>query len=75
MIREVARRLTADRRAAQGAGVADSPVPTRSGPLPVTVTVSIGLTAGSVDLTTLLASADAALYNAKRSGRNRVSGP
>jgi diguanylate cyclase (GGDEF)-like protein len=54
------------------AGVAATPVETRSGL--VTVTVSIGVadaTPGS-SVDEILARADAALYAAKRSGRNRV---
>jgi len=57
------------------AGVADTPVPTRSGPL--SVTVSIGharLAPGRPSLTELLARADRALYVAKRDGRNRAVG-
>ena len=55
------------------AAVAGSPVPTRSGPLPVSV--SIGLThlqPGDADIKTLLARADQALYVAKREGRDCV---
>jgi diguanylate cyclase (GGDEF)-like protein len=53
--------------------VGDVPVPTRSGPL--TVTVSIGaalLRPADGDVSALLARADAALYEAKTSGRDRV---
>lgn len=53
--------------------VAGTPVPTRSGPLPVTV--SIGLThlaPGDANVAALLARADQALYTAKREGRNCV---
>jgi diguanylate cyclase (GGDEF)-like protein len=56
------------------AGVADVPIPTRSGPL--TVTVSVGFTArgpSDPDLAALLSRADEALYEAKKAGRNRVS--
>ena len=53
--------------------VAAAPVPTRDGPVPVTI--SVGLTHlhpddGAVDH--LLARADHALYRAKEGGRNRV---
>jgi diguanylate cyclase (GGDEF)-like protein len=55
------------------AAVADCPIDTDAGPL--TVTVSIGVapqTAEQTDVETLLSVADAALYRAKRAGRNRV---
>jgi diguanylate cyclase (GGDEF)-like protein len=53
--------------------VADDPVPTQAGPLPVTI--SVGLTRlGPADATLdqMLARADHALYRAKEAGRNRV---
>jgi diguanylate cyclase (GGDEF)-like protein len=56
------------------AGIGDVPIPTRSGPLPVTV--SVGMTSrgpGDTDLTALLSRADEALYKAKKAGRNCVS--
>jgi diguanylate cyclase (GGDEF)-like protein len=37
------------------------------------LTVSVGVACGTSELSTLLAQADAALYEAKRSGRNRVA--
>lgn len=55
------------------ASVAASPVPTRSGPLQVSV--SIGLThrlTGDTDVAALVARADRALYVAEREGRNCV---
>jgi diguanylate cyclase (GGDEF)-like protein len=55
------------------AGLADRPIDTDAGPLPVTA--SIGLAQWEPDDTepgTLLARADEALYRAKQSGRNRV---
>ena len=39
---------------------------------PITVTVSVGVATGDGDVESLLAEADAALYAAKRAGRNRV---
>ncbi|NJC72602.1 diguanylate cyclase [Planosporangium thailandense] len=55
------------------AAVAASPVPTRGGPVPVTVSVGLArLTPVDDDLDQLLARADLALYRAKQAGRNRV---
>lgn len=54
--------------------VADEPIPTRSGPLDVTVSIGLAFLEGSDDqLETLLARADAALYRAKQNGRNQVA--
>jgi diguanylate cyclase (GGDEF)-like protein len=52
--------------------LAATPLPTRAGPIPITV--SIGIARASEDQTadTLLAAADRALYAAKAAGRNRV---
>jgi diguanylate cyclase (GGDEF)-like protein len=55
--------------------VADEPIHTEAGP--VSVTVSLGVaesTADTQDLAALLKRADAALYEAKQTGRNRVAG-
>ncbi|GAA1799439.1 diguanylate cyclase [Planosporangium flavigriseum] len=55
------------------AAVAASPVPTRSGPVPVTVSVGLArLGPVDDDLDQLVARADHALYRAKDAGRNRV---
>jgi diguanylate cyclase (GGDEF)-like protein len=62
--REAAERLRAR--------VADAPVPTREGPLRVTVSVGAAVANGSPGLEPLLAAADRALYVAKAAGRNRV---
>jgi diguanylate cyclase (GGDEF)-like protein len=50
--------------------VSAHPVPTEAGLLPVTI--SVGAAGGNQDLRELLARADAALYQAKQTGRNRV---
>ena len=52
-------------------GICESPVRVGEGP-EVQVTVSVGVASGHDDVEVLLAGADAALYTAKRSGRNRV---
>jgi len=53
--------------------VADRPVPTRSGPIDITISVGITeLTASDQSIDELLTRADAALYQAKAEGRNRV---
>ena len=53
--------------------IADEPVPTRAGPVPVTISVGLArlLPAGDA-LDQLLARADHALYRAKEAGRDRV---
>jgi len=54
--------------------VAATPVATECGPLAATVSVGVAhLRPDDPDLDTLLARADAALYQAKRQGRNRVA--
>ncbi|GIE48068.1 hypothetical protein Ani05nite_16020 [Amorphoplanes nipponensis] len=55
------------------AAVAGSPVDTRSGPIPVTISVGLArLRPGDPTPDTLLGRADAGLYAAKQAGRNRV---
>ncbi len=54
--------------------MAHTPVPSEAGP--ITLTVSIGLTSfdpGDAEPDGILARADAALYQAKAGGRNRVA--
>jgi diguanylate cyclase (GGDEF)-like protein len=48
------------------------PVPTRVGPLPVTVSVGLALPRREIEAFAALGLADGALYEAKRGGRNRV---
>jgi diguanylate cyclase (GGDEF)-like protein len=53
--------------------VSGLPVPTDAGVLPVTISVGVaGPDGGEQDLRQLMARADAALYQAKQAGRNRV---
>ena len=52
--------------------VADSKVKTNSGELAVTVSIGVAFATGAGSLKNLLAEADAALYQAKAQGRNRV---
>ena len=55
------------------AAASAAPVGTRAGPVGVTVSIgAASLGAGPLDAVTLVAHADAALYRAKQSGRNRV---
>jgi len=55
------------------AAVAGSPVDTRSGPIPVTISIGLArLRATDATPDSLLGRADAGLYAAKQAGRNRV---
>ncbi len=53
--------------------IAATPISTTAGPVPVTISVGVAQLPGEADnVETLLAQADAALYTAKQTGRNRV---
>ena len=52
--------------------VADNKVKTSSGELAVTISIGVAYATGEGNMTNLLAEADAALYQAKEQGRNRV---
>ncbi len=52
--------------------VAEKPIASPSGPISVTVSVGGAVTSRDCHDTSVLATADAALYDAKRQGRNRV---
>jgi two-component system cell cycle response regulator len=52
--------------------VADRPMPTTAGELPVTISIGVSIWRDDVTAVQLLAGADDALYLAKRAGRNRV---
>ncbi|WP_269329913.1 diguanylate cyclase [Kineosporia babensis] len=53
--------------------VAESPIPTRTGPLEITISVGVAhLGPADADVAALLARADQGLYKAKQDGRNRV---
>jgi diguanylate cyclase (GGDEF)-like protein len=53
--------------------VAEEPVHTDAGPVPVTVSVGVaGMEANTRDIGELFKRADAALYEAKQAGRNKV---
>jgi diguanylate cyclase (GGDEF)-like protein len=55
------------------AAVADEPIPTRNGPVTVTISVGVAVRRGPDETPdTLLGRADAGLYAAKQGGRNRV---
>jgi diguanylate cyclase (GGDEF)-like protein len=54
--------------------VAEEPIPTDAGPVSVTISVGVASAGtGREDLQALLKAADAALYEAKQGGRNRVA--
>lgn len=55
--------------------IGNAPFTTPSGPLPVTVSIGVASTSGNETITStdLIGVADKCLYQAKRSGRNRVS--
>jgi diguanylate cyclase (GGDEF)-like protein len=55
-------------------GIEAEPIPTRSGPLPITVSVGVSqLVADDREIGDVLGRADTALYQAKAAGRNRVT--
>ena len=54
------------------AAVAAAPVPFDGKPIPITVSIGVATAFSTDDIDALLAEADAALYRAKNSGRNRV---
>lgn len=54
------------------AGVAAAEIPTHAGPLSLTVSIGVAPGTGFSTVDALLAAADAALYQAKAEGRNRV---
>ena len=54
------------------AAVADHPIPTTAGDVPVTVTFGVSTWHEGETEEGLLAAADAALYRAKAAGRNQV---
>ncbi|HEY0000840.1 MAG TPA: GGDEF domain-containing protein, partial [Actinoplanes sp.] len=60
----IAERLRAD--------VANLPATTAAGPVPVTISIGVAHLAGAEEIDALLARADAGLYRAKTSGRDRV---
>ena len=55
------------------ARVSGTALPTRTGPVTVTVSIGVAVATGASTVDTLLATADQALYQAKAGGRNRVA--
>jgi len=55
------------------AGVADASLATTAGMIPLTVSIGVAVGSDESTVDTLIASADAALYQAKAGGRNRVA--
>ena len=57
-----------------GATLAETPIPTEKGPVPVTVSIGVAalLNGENLTLDLLLERADQAMYGAKQAGRNRV---
>jgi two-component system, cell cycle response regulator len=55
------------------AAVADNPIPTKAGSLPITVSIGVAVWSGKETVDELLSAADSALYQAKQRGRNCVS--
>jgi len=54
------------------AAIAETPIETRAGGVPVTVSIGVAVSAGDTTVDQILAAADRALYEAKAQGRNRV---
>ena len=55
------------------AAIADAVIQTRAGAISITVSIGVARGAGESTVDALLAAADAALYQAKADGRNRVA--
>ncbi|HSO46586.1 MAG TPA: diguanylate cyclase, partial [Rhizobiaceae bacterium] len=55
------------------AAVAQEPIPTSAGAISVTVSIGVAAAGGTQTLESVLAAADAAMYEAKCAGRNRVA--
>jgi diguanylate cyclase (GGDEF)-like protein len=53
--------------------VADTEIKTKAGPISITVSIGVAPGTGQSAIDALLAAADAALYQAKAEGRNRVA--
>jgi len=54
------------------AAVADNPIVTKAGDIPITLSIGVAVCGQSAKVDALLAAADTALYQAKNGGRNRV---